>query len=58
MCKLVAFLRRFVSSEEGPTAYEYAVMLSLIVIVCMVAIALIGTGTASMFTTIANSTAH
>ena len=31
-------IRSFVSSERGPTASEYAVMLALIILVCMAAI--------------------
>ncbi len=36
-------LHRFLVSEDGPTAVEYAVMLALIVIVCLTAISAIGT---------------
>ena len=36
-------LHRFLVSEDGPTAVEYAVMLALIVIVCLTAIQAIGT---------------
>ncbi len=35
-------MRRFLVSEDGPTAVEYAVMLALIVIVCLTAIQSIG----------------
>ena len=31
-------VQRFLVSEDGPTAVEYAVMLALIVIVCLTAI--------------------
>ncbi|MCE9545779.1 MAG: Flp family type IVb pilin [Planctomycetia bacterium] len=48
-------LRRFVVSEEGPTAVEYAVMLALIVIGCLVAIQSLGTNTNATFDKIANS---
>ena len=34
---------RFLKSEDGPTAVEYAVMLALIVIVCLTAIQAVGT---------------
>jgi pilus assembly protein Flp/PilA len=46
---------RFLDSEDGPTAVEYAVMLALIVVVCLVAIGQIGTNANTTFTTIANS---
>jgi pilus assembly protein Flp/PilA len=34
-------IRRFLRSDDGPTAVEYAVMLSLIVVTCMSAIGLL-----------------
>jgi pilus assembly protein Flp/PilA len=36
-------IKRFLASEDGPTAVEYAVMLALIVVVCLTAIQAIGT---------------
>jgi pilus assembly protein Flp/PilA len=48
-------LQRFLASEDGPTAVEYAVMLALIIIVCLVAIQSLGTNTSTTFTNIANS---
>ena len=35
-------IRRFLASEEGPTAVEYAVMISLIILVCFGAIGAVG----------------
>ena len=35
-------VQRFMVSEDGPTAVEYAVMLALIIIVCLTAISSIG----------------
>ena len=43
-------LRRFLISEDGPTAVEYAVMLALIVIVCLTAIRAVGTNASTTFT--------
>ncbi len=43
MKSLALKLHRFLVSEDGPTAVEYAVMLALIVIVCLTAISSIGT---------------
>lgn len=43
------YLRRFLSSEDGPTAVEYAVMLALIVVVCLTAIQSIGTSANGTF---------
>ena len=42
-------LKRFLRSEDGPTAVEYAVMLALIVIVCLTAIQSIGTNARTSF---------
>lgn len=47
-------LKRFLKNEDGPTAVEYAVMLSLIVVVCLTAVRSIGTRAASTFTNVAN----
>jgi pilus assembly protein Flp/PilA len=45
-------VERFMKSEDGPTAVEYAVMLALIVIVCIASISSIGTEVNSTFETI------
>lgn len=50
-------MHRFLVSEDGPTAVEYAVMLALIVIVCLTAISSIGTNANTTFTDVANSIA-
>ncbi len=50
-------VRRFLVSEDGPTAVEYAVMLALIVIVCLAAIGSIGTNAKTTFTNVAASLA-
>ena len=46
---------RFLTSEDGPTAVEYAVMLALIVIVCLTAISAIGTRASATFQSVANT---
>ncbi len=48
-------VRRFLVSEDGPTAVEYAVMLALIIIVCLTAISSIGTEANTTFSTVADS---
>lgn len=54
--KLFIFkLRRFLISEDGPTAVEYAVMLALIICVCIAAISTLGSATSSVFSNVANS---
>ncbi len=45
-------VQRFLVSEDGPTAVEYAVMLALIVIVCLTAIQAIGTNANATFTAV------
>ena len=40
---------RFLQEEDGPTAVEYAVMLALIIMVCLVAIGTLGTATNAKF---------
>ena len=46
-------LKRFLKSEDGPTAVEYAVMLSLIIVVCLTAVTSIGQNANSTFTNVA-----
>ncbi|MGA2617359.1 MAG: Flp family type IVb pilin [Thermoguttaceae bacterium] len=58
MKSLLTKLHRFIASEDGPTAVEYAVMLSLIVIVCLTAITSIGNNASTAFSRIANSISH
>ena len=53
MKSLALKLRRFLVSEDGPTAVEYAVMLALIIIVCLTAISSIGTKASSTFSKVA-----
>lgn len=50
-----AKIRRFFVSDHGPTAIEYAVMLALIFMVCLVAINLFGTRTNATFENAAQS---
>lgn len=42
-------VRRFLTSEDGPTAVEYAVMLALIIVACLVIIGSLGTSISSTF---------
>jgi pilus assembly protein Flp/PilA len=43
--RVVAFL----ANEDGPTAVEYAVMLALIIVVCVVAITALGSNSSGTF---------
>jgi pilus assembly protein Flp/PilA len=49
MKRLCDRLIRFLAEEDGPTAVEYAVMLSLIVVVCLAAIAVLGQNASKSF---------
>jgi pilus assembly protein Flp/PilA len=53
MSKLVQSVARFLEQEDGPTAVEYAVMLALIVVVCIVAITALGSNANKTFSNVA-----
>ena len=57
MTFLTGKLRRFLASDDGPTAVEYAVMLALIIVVCLVAIQALGTNAKATFDNVSNSIA-
>jgi pilus assembly protein Flp/PilA len=57
MAKWLQKLVQFLKAEDGPTAVEYAVMLALIVVVCLVAITAMGTAANKTFGNIALQTA-
>ncbi len=46
-------VNRFLKSEDGPTAVEYAVMLALIIVVCLGAITSIGSSASGTFSSVA-----
>jgi pilus assembly protein Flp/PilA len=48
-------IQRFLVSEDGPTAVEYAVMLGLIIMVCWAAISSVGAKTTGPYNKMANS---
>ncbi|MEQ8210885.1 MAG: Flp family type IVb pilin [Lacipirellulaceae bacterium] len=53
MKKFAQKVQKFLASEDGPTAVEYAVMLALIIIVCLTAIRSIGTNASATFNAVA-----
>lgn len=55
MYQLIAMLQAFTTrrNDEGATAVEYGLMVSLIAAVIAVAVALIGTNLTSLFNTVA-----
>lgn len=50
--KAMNLVKRFLQSEDGPTATEYAVMLALIIIVALTAITTLGEKVESIFTNV------
>lgn len=57
MRQLGQHIVNFMKREDGPTAVEYAVMLSLIVVVCLVAITALGTSASKTFQQVSSSIA-
>ena len=49
MTKFTRKMVEFLKKEDGPTAVEYAVMLALIIVVCIVAITALGSNASSTF---------
>jgi pilus assembly protein Flp/PilA len=49
MRKLGQHLIKFLKSEDGPTAVEYAVMLALIIVVCIAAVITLGQNASGTF---------
>jgi pilus assembly protein Flp/PilA len=50
-------VKNFLVSEDGPTAVEYAVMLALIIVVCIVAIRAVGTSASTTFSNVSDDLA-
>jgi pilus assembly protein Flp/PilA len=55
MTKLHAAAAKFIREEEGASLAEYGLLLALIAVVCIAAIALVGTRISSMFSAVAGS---
>ena len=51
--KMYRSVVNFVKAEDGPTAVEYAVMLALIIVVCLLAISAVGDNANAIFTRVA-----
>lgn len=45
-------VRRFLTSEDGPTAVEYAVMLALIIVACITVVTNLGTSMSGKFSSV------
>ena len=48
-------VRRFLTSEDGPTAVEYAVMLALILVACISIVTSLGTTVSGTFSKVNSS---
>jgi len=55
MWRLHTSISRFLTSDDGPTAVEYAVMLALILVACIAILTTLGTSVSGTFGTV-NST--
>jgi pilus assembly protein Flp/PilA len=55
MNALMSRVRRFLASEDGPTAVEYAVMLALIIVACITIVSSLGTSVSSTFSKVNSS---
>jgi pilus assembly protein Flp/PilA len=57
MKNLALRLKKFLKNEDGPTAVEYAVMLSLIIVLCLGTVRAIGTNANATFDNVATAIA-
>jgi pilus assembly protein Flp/PilA len=55
MNKISSSIRRFLTSEDGPTAVEYAVMLALIIVACIAVVSALGTSVSGTFSSVSSS---
>ena len=51
---MISRVQRFLVSEDGPTAVEYAVMLALIIVACVTIITNLGTSMSSKFSSVSH----
>jgi pilus assembly protein Flp/PilA len=47
-------IKKFLLSEDGPTAVEYAVMLALIIVVCLAAVSAVGSNANAKFNSVSS----
>ncbi|HMF35853.1 MAG TPA: Flp family type IVb pilin [Isosphaeraceae bacterium] len=57
MSQIISQVRQFLSSDDGPTAAEYAVMLALILLACISIVTTLGQNVGSTFSTVNSSLA-
>ena len=56
MSRFRTLISRFLTSDDGPTAVEYAVMLALILIACIGIVTTLGTSINGTFSSVNTST--
>ncbi len=52
---VIARIYGFLTSEDGPTAVEYAVMLALLLVTCITMVTTLGTSVSGTFNTVHRS---
>ncbi len=55
MTKISSRIKRFLASEDGPTAVEYAVMLALIVVAIVAIVGALGTSISGTFSSVSST---
>jgi pilus assembly protein Flp/PilA len=55
MNRMIAKVQRFLVSEDGPTAVEYAVMLALIVVACVAVVQNLATQVKTTFNSVSST---
>ena len=55
MQNAISHVRHFLTSEDGPTAVEYAVMLALILVACITIVTTLGSSVSGTFSTVNGS---
>ncbi|MGA7501311.1 MAG: Flp family type IVb pilin [Isosphaeraceae bacterium] len=55
MSRFRTLISRFLTSDDGPTAVEYAVMLALILVACIGIVSTLGTNVSGTFGTVSNT---
>ncbi|MFI5461300.1 MAG: Flp family type IVb pilin [Isosphaerales bacterium] len=55
MSCVISKVRRFLVSEDGPTAVEYAVMLALIVVACVAVVTSLGKSISGTFSSVSST---
>jgi pilus assembly protein Flp/PilA len=55
MTKLISSVRHFVTSEDGPTAVEYAVLMGLIIVALVGIVGKLATSISGTFSTVSST---